>query len=180
MRILTLSEREIKNASIYNSIKEKHIVISITSAKDNEITLPHNITRVSQLFLKFDDVQDIDERFVYFDRGIAKEIFDFVEKHINSVSLIIVQCQAGLSRSVAVGSALSKIINYADDAIYTKGLPNMFVYTTMLDYFFGSRYWKNEYPKIAYKRNQSMMYYLKPAEIKLSNAMDRKRSNDYV
>ena len=37
MRIVTLSEREIKTSTIYSAIKEKHIVISITSAKDNEI-----------------------------------------------------------------------------------------------------------------------------------------------
>ena len=71
---------------------------------------------------------------------MAKEIFDFVEKHANSISLIIVQCQAGINRSVAIGSALSKILNYSDDAIYTHGIPNMFVYTIMLDYFFGNKY----------------------------------------
>ena len=179
MKIITLSQREIKDARIYNTIKEKHVVISITSAQDEEITLPNNVTRVSQLFLKFDDVQDIDERFIYFDRGMAKEICDFVETHINSISLIIVQCQAGISRSVAIGAALSKIINYSDDAVYTKGIPNMFVYTTILDFFFGSRYWKNEYPKIAYKRHQAMNYYLNPATIKLGSVMDKKRSNDY-
>ena len=179
MKILTLSQQEIKNPRIYNTIKEKHIVISITSAQDEEIKLPNNITRTSELFLKFDDVQDIDERFVYFDRGMAKEILDFVEKHINSISLIIVQCQAGLSRSVAIGAALSKIINYSDDAIYTKGIPNMFVYTILLDYFFGSRYWKKEYPRIAYKRNQAMLYYLEPGIVRLSNNLDSKREKDY-
>ena len=120
MNIITLSEKEIKNVSVNSKLKEKHIVISITSAKDPEITLPKNIYRVSQLFLKFDDVQDIDERFIYFDRGMAKDIFDFVESYINSVSLIVVQCQAGISRSVAVASALSKIINYTDDKIRIK------------------------------------------------------------
>ena len=110
MRIVTLSEREIKTSTIYSAIKEKHIVISITSAKDNEIVLPNNINRVSQLFLKFDDVQDIDSRFVYFDRSMADDILNFVEKHLTSVSLIVVQCQAGISRSVAVGAALSKIL----------------------------------------------------------------------
>ena len=140
MKFLTLSQKQIKNSAIYNSIKEKHVVISITSAEDEEITIPFNTHRVSQLYLKFDDVQDIDSRYIYFDRSMANQILEFVEKYINSVSLIIVQCQAGLSRSVAIAAALSKIINYTDDNIYTKGIPNMFVYTTLLDELFGNRF----------------------------------------
>lgn len=178
MRIVTLSEREIKTSTIYSAIKEKHIVISITSAKDNEIVLPNNINRVSQLFLKFDDVQDIDSRFVYFDRSMADDILNFVEKHLTSVSLIVVQCQAGISRSVAVGAALSKILNYADDAVYTKGIPNMFVYTTILDYLFGNRHWKNEYQKIYHHRSKVMTYYLNAATVRLATTIDTKRSKD--
>lgn len=178
MKIITLSEKQIKTSSIYNAIKEKHIVISITSATNQEIVLPNNINRVSQLFLKFDDVQDIDSRVIYFDQSMADDILTFVEKHLTSISLIVVQCQAGLSRSVAVGSALSKILNYTDDAIYTKGTPNMFVYTTILDYFFGNRYWKNEYPKIAHHRLKSMSYYLDPATIRLSQSIEAKRARD--
>lgn len=179
MRFLTLSEQQIKTSSIYNAIKEKHIVISITSAADNEVVLPTNINRVNQLFLKFDDVQDIDSRFIYFDRDMSKQILEFVESYINSVSLIIVQCQAGISRSVAVASALSKIVNYADDAIYTTGIPNMFVYTTLLDDFFGNRNWKHLYPKMAMQRRQAQLQWLSPNVSRLSVILDKKRENDY-
>lgn len=178
MKFITLSEQQIKTSKIYNSIKEKHVVISVTSSDSEGIIIPANASRVSQLFLKFDDVQDIDLRFVYFDRSMAEEIFRFIESNISSISLIVVQCQAGVSRSVAIASALSKIINYADDAIYTKGLPNMFVYITLLDYFFGNRFWRKEYPKIAFRRNQAMSYYLQPTLIRLSNTIDSKREKD--
>ena len=67
MKFITLSEEEIRSSKVYSNIKEKHVVISITSAKDKEIIIPSNSNRVSQLFLKFDDVQDIDLRFSYFD-----------------------------------------------------------------------------------------------------------------
>ena len=174
MKFLTLSEKEIKS-TLYNKIQDKHIVISITSEDSNEIVIPPNRDRLSQLHLKFDDVSDIDERFLYFTRGQALEILDFVEKHVNQVSLIIVQCQAGLSRSVAVASALSKIINYTDDGIYTKGIPNMFVYTTILDTFFSNPNWLGEYPKISYKRTQSMSQYLTPATVRLNAVKERKR-----
>ena len=73
---------------------------------------------------------------------------------------------------------MSKIINYADDTIYTKGLPNMFVYTTLLDCFFGNKLWRKEYPKIAFRRNQAMSYYLQPSLIRLSNTINNKREKD--
>lgn len=179
MRFLTLSEQEIKNSRIYNSIKEKHIVISITSAADQEVILPTNINRVSELFLKFDDVQDIDSRFIYFDRDMSKQILDFVETYINNVSLIIVQCQAGISRSVAVASALSKIINYADDAIYTSGIPNMFVYVTILDDFFGDRNWRHKYSRITNHRRKAMDQWLSQPMIRTAMIIDKKRENSY-
>ena len=178
MKFLTLSQKQIKNSAIYNSIQEKHVVISITSAEDEEITIPFNTHRVSQLYLKFDDVQDIDSRYIYFDRSMANQILEFVEKYINSVSLIIVQCQAGLSRSVAIAAALSKIINYTDDNIYTKGIPNMFVYTTLLDELFGNRYWSQQYPRIYKQRNSSMAYFLTPATIRLNAAVQQDRLKD--
>ena len=174
MKFLTLSEKEIKS-TLYNRIQDKHIVISITSEDSNEIVIPPNRERISQLYLKFDDVSDISEKFLFFTRAQAVEILEFVEKYINQVSLIIVQCQAGLSRSVAVASALSKIINYTDDGIYTKGIPNMFVYTTILDTLFSNPTWMGEFPKICYRRNQAMSQYLSPATVSLNAVKERKR-----
>ena len=174
MKFLTLSEREIKS-TLYNQIKEKHIVISISGSMDNETVIPPNINRVSQLFLKFDDIEDISEEYRYFDRSQAQEIIDFVEKFCNQVSLIVVQCQAGLSRSVAVASALSKIINYSDDYIFSTGIPNMFVYTTILDTFFSNPVWQAEYSRICNQRNQAMLRTLTPAMVKLYAAKEKKR-----
>ena len=174
MKFLTLSEKEIKS-TLYNRIQDKHIVISITSEDSNEIIIPPNRDRISQLHLKFDDVSDITEKFLFFTRAQAIEILEFVEKYINQVSLIIVQCQAGLSRSVAVAAALSKIINYTDDGIYTRGIPNMFVYTTLLDTFFSNPNWIGEFPKVTYRRNQAMSQFLTPATVRLNAAKERKR-----
>lgn len=177
MKFLKLSEREIKNSAIYNKIQDKHIVISITSAESYETLIPPNINRVSELHLKFDDVSDIDQRFVYFTRDQAREILEFVNKYCNQISLIIVQCEAGLSRSVAVASALSKILNYVDDSIFTKGIPNMFVYTTLLDVFFADKYWQKTWSRIVTHRLKSMGYYLTPAVIRLESAKESKRLN---
>lgn len=175
MNFLTLSEREILSPAVYNQVREKHIVISISGSEDKETVIPNNPNRAGKLHLKFDDVEDIQEQWIYFDRGCAEEILEFVERHCMAISLIVVQCQAGLSRSVAVASALSKIINGRDDAVFTKGIPNMFVYTTILDYFFANPNWSADYPKISTVRNKQLAQFLTPAMIRLYSAKTRKR-----
>lgn len=177
MEILTLSEKDMKNPQVYKCIKMSHIVISITSSDAEEVLIPPNVFRQAALHLKFDDISDIDSRYVYFTREHAREILEFVDKHITKIQLIVVQCQAGLSRSVAVGAALSKIINYSDDAVFTRGIPNMFVYTTMLDTFFGEPTWWQKYLKINTIRTKQMGRYLTPAHIKLSIAKEKKRES---
>ena len=169
MKLIAISEQQLKNPQYYKSIKLKHIVISITSSDKSENAIPYNVSRLDTLHLKFDDVEDIDNRFIYFDRGMAKEIFEFVEKNCSQVDLIVVQCESGQSRSVAVASALSKIINYVDDAIFTTGVPNMFVYATILDCYFSNMNYDTIWPKINYLRKQSMLQYLTPSQIRNVN-----------
>lgn len=176
MQFLTLSEKEIKTESIYRAIRVPHIVISISGENDSETLVPTNQYRQGLLHLKFDDVCDIDERYLYFTRAQAAEILEFINKHITSISLIIVQCHAGLSRSVGTAAALAKIINCADDDVFRKGIPNMFVYTTILDTFFGNPHWQQEYNKIHMLRLKSMGQYLSPALIRLSTTKENKRN----
>ncbi len=175
MNIIALSEKEIKSSNIYSPIREKHVVISISGSEDTETLIPNNINRLGTLFLKFDDVEDINEKYIYFDRGQAKEILQFIEKFCSQVSLIIVQCQAGLSRSVAVASALSKIINNSDDYIFTKGIPNMFVYTTILDCFYSNPNWQTDYSRMAYLKTRAMCETLAPATVRLYTSKEKKR-----
>ena len=174
MNFVTISEKDIKTA-FYQQIRENHIVISISGSEDKETIIPNNPSRLGKLHLKFDDVEDIVETYTYFDRGCAKEILEFVEKYCTSVSLIVVQCKAGLSRSVGVASALAKIINGKDDDVFTKGIPNMFVYTTILDVFFGDPDWSSVYPRISNVRNRQLAQFLTPAMIRLYSAKNRKR-----
>ena len=178
MQFLTLSEKEIKTPAIYSAISIPHIVISISGGDDNETVVPVNHSCVGTLHLKFDDVEDIQENYLYFDRSMANEILDFVERHITKISLIVVQCQAGLSRSVAVASALAKILNGRDDDVFTRGIPNMFVYTTLLDQFFGNPHWIEDYSKITMIRNKTIQQFLPPAVFRLGIAKTKKRTQE--
>ena len=166
MQFLTMSQKDIMSMN-YQSIKVDHILISISSSSSSEFIIPAHTFRLGELKLKFDDVSELDSRYIYFNQGLAEDILNFVNSRINTVKLIIVNCEAGLSRSVAIASALSKIINYTDDAIFTRGIPNMLVYTTMLDYFFNN-YERKSWGNILNYRNCSMQQYLSPAKISLS------------
>ena len=177
MQFLTLSKSEIQNPSIYGQVKVPHIVISISGDEDQETLVPPNQFRRAILHLKFDDVSDIDGRYLFFTREQATEILEFVNKHVMNVQLIVVQCQAGLSRSVGTAAALSKIINYVDDGVFTKGIPNMFIYTTILDTLFGDPDWYVKYSKINTMRTKSMGNYLTPAQVRLSLAKEKRREN---
>ena len=64
----------------------------------------------------------------------AKEILKFIFKHLNDVSLIVCQCDMGLSRSAATAAALSKILNGNDEEFFKPPyIPNKLIYATILD-----------------------------------------------
>ena len=59
-----------------------------------------------------------------------------MEKH-NDVPVVICQCEAGISRSAGVASALLKLYGMDEKEIFTKGLymPNLLVYKKLLEVF---------------------------------------------
>jgi predicted protein tyrosine phosphatase len=88
----------------------------------------------------FDDVNpnsDRDlERFLLFDREKAREIGRFVMKNFGSFGDVAVHCDAGISRSCAVGAALGDYFNLEYDreilARSERGI-NRFVYDLLME-----------------------------------------------
>lgn len=78
---------------------------------------------VAQLTYTFDDVnltvyedqpdkfQKTQKEFKCFDSLLAKRLVQDFEKHLNQVSAVMIHCNAGVSRSVAVAAALVKKFN---------------------------------------------------------------------
>ena len=175
LKFVTCGEKEL--ISKYMLVKEPHIFISICNP-GKKIELPKNIYRKDVLELHFEDIEDIKENSVYFNMGIAEDILDFVNKYIGNVTTIVVQCEAGVCRSVAVASALSKIINNVDDNIFLTGLPNMFVYTTLLDCYFSNKKIRERWQKIYYVRCNSLKEYVSPVIQRLSDYKISKREKE--
>lgn len=125
--------------------KDPFIHISISDSDQSACVLTDCPTRLDQLFMFFEDwtYQDPHQpNYVLFNEDMAKEILDFVNgslaKHPD-LDLIVVNCQAGISRSSAVAAALATILNGRDDFIFRDPAfaPNMLVYHTILRVHFG-------------------------------------------
>lgn len=151
--------------STYKNLKEtcmNHILISITGDEKYKVDLQHvkncNFCKaISTNYFEditleiYDSCDRVKETCILFKDHHAENILEFVDKHINNVSSIIVHCDAGVSRSVGIAAALSKILNSSDDEFF-KGSPNKYVYAMMLNY-----YYKNEskFPNmVQYERKQ--------------------------
>jgi protein-tyrosine phosphatase len=62
----------------------------------------------------------------------AAQIVAFV-KASDPTTTILVNCEAGVSRSAAVAAALAKFFNGDDSLMFKKACPNMFVFRKMLN-----------------------------------------------
>jgi len=70
---------------------------------------------------------------ILFDAKMAEQILDFVGCFKDKVDMIVVHCEAGISRSAGCASALSLILNKTDQYYFDHYLPNMLVYRIILN-----------------------------------------------
>ena len=131
MKFLVMSEREILN---YN-VKDIHIIISIKSPKSFRPIIPYYSNCLEILYLEFHDLDRYypDREYKLISPLDAKLVWDVVNVYKDKISLIICQCEAGISRSAGVAGAWSKVLNGDDTEIFKKYLPNMLVYNTILN-----------------------------------------------
>lgn len=122
---------------------EEHIIISIYCSDDKPARIQESKLTKAILTVMFDDITikhcekypAVAEKYKIFTTHTAKTIADFIEKHI-LVPLVICQCDAGISRSAGVASALSKFYLGNDDEFFgarSRYVPNTMVYSVLLD-----------------------------------------------
>lgn len=141
MKIYAFSKKEI--SEYIHSIFNNFILISITGpeAEGGEFIELESEYMLDRLYLRISDTNknswSSTENSIYCDEKIAKEVYDFCKKYENDVEYILVQCDAGVSRSAGMAAALSKYYN-GDDTPFFRSLgyiPNMEIYSTILKYF---------------------------------------------
>lgn len=114
-----------------------HVVISITSDPGDVARVRSNEMCRGILRLAFPDADAPSARFkkeALFSREDAIRIWDFVRLHRPEIQRILAHCDAGVSRSPAVGAAIARVLN-GDDSEFFGGRyrPNMLVYRTLLE-----------------------------------------------
>ena len=172
MRFLNIDKTKTKIPT--NNTKDKFIVIDVVG--DNE-QVQSQANCLNTLVVQFDDVQDIEQDKTYFDRGMAKDILNFVNRYCAECDLIVCRGNKGISRSTAIAAALSKIMNNTDDGIFCSGIPNMLVYNTLLDVYFGEPNYNIQWKRVNYVRNQSLRGIL-PIILYKSQELRQKERNE--
>ena len=67
-----------------------------------------------------------------FNGELARQILEFVDRVWDEIEVLMIHCEAGISRSPAVAAAIAKL-KYKDDAAYFRIYrPNTLVYLTLL------------------------------------------------
>ena len=114
-----------------------HILISITSSPDDMARVRSNPACLGILRLSFVDAESASDQYTerdLFSREHATMIWSFVLQHRLDIERIIVHCDAGVSRSPAVGAALARVFNGSDAEFFGgRYRPNMRVYRMLLE-----------------------------------------------
>lgn len=119
---------------------ENHIVISVRDPGSVPAILLPLKSRVNTLYIEFNDFIENydnmpDEKSKYlFNEEYAYLIWDYVLDHMENsdISMIVVNCEYGISRSSAIGASLAKVLNGENKDFFRKYCPNHLVYKTML------------------------------------------------
>ena len=125
---------------------KKHIVISIRNPEEKPVKLPIQKSRLASLFLDFHDADnrslklvDSDIKLKLFNEEQATSILEFVELFKDKIQLVVVNCEAGISRSAGIGASLSKIYNNDDTYFFKHYCPNMLVYKKILATYYDNK-----------------------------------------
>jgi len=113
------------------------LIISITDCGSVPNQFKSNPHIKGILRLEFDDVDFGEKNCITPEQG--NKIVNFVTPRINNIDLIIVHCEAGISRSAGICAALMKIFTNDDSEIFDnpKYAPNMSCYRTVMNSYYG-------------------------------------------
>lgn len=138
MKEFRIMSRQDAHRYSFENINKKTVIISITDmfSENNTFNAQPNIIGICRV--KFDDVEKNEKNCITVED--AKKIIDFVVSH-DSAEMVIVHCEAGISRSAGVCAALMWIFNGSDMEVFDnpRYCPNMTVYRTILNTYMNAQ-----------------------------------------
>lgn len=109
--------------------------ISISERQHPELSKEN---RIGLLQVKFHDIDFASDNYITFNKNHAQQILDFAKNIWDKADILLVHCEAGLSRSAATAAALSKIYFGTDEEFFKYPYtPNMLIYRTILNLHHG-------------------------------------------
>lgn len=121
----------------------KHIVISIRSPFAAATFLPVNPNRVAEKFMSFHDLDHmpdadkiclgVSKPYLLFTEEQARDVWEFIDRYINDIEMIICNCEAGISRSAGLIAGIKAGMGLDESDIFQKYLPNSLVYRKMFE-----------------------------------------------
>lgn len=132
-------------SELIKNLKLNFIFITITTPPDKYDVLkkPDNEYCKGYIDCYFDDVDiKYNDDITLFDKDIAHNIVSKLSEYLNdNIKIILINCDAGISRSAAVGMALNDIMYTSKDNLHTNtagdfSLYNRFVYKTLIDEYY--------------------------------------------
>lgn len=104
-----------------SNCQEPHIWISFHDPEDNVINLPPNKFRKANIQIPVHDLETGDDQALrgvsIFNETHAKMVVDFVDVWKDKVTKIVVNCEAGVSRSAGCAAAISLWLKGHDSGI---------------------------------------------------------------
>ena len=114
--------------------KDSFATISIQDAQSNGFGFEFKESKYCKgvLTLEFDDVYKKVRGTVPFNKDMANQIIDFLDKYDGKVDTLLIHCYAGQSRSRAVGAFARYFIGEDNTELINYGSPNMMIYNTLM------------------------------------------------
>jgi predicted protein tyrosine phosphatase len=125
-----MSRNELESLKI---VSEENIALISISELNHEVNIPNGIKNFIRLY--FDDVEKTYEKYLPIQEDDAKKISKFAKDNWGKADYLIVQCEAGISRSSGIAGAILKYFAGSDWTIFEnkRYYPNMLCYSLVLD-----------------------------------------------
>jgi predicted protein tyrosine phosphatase len=134
MNVYVTDRRSIERGFL---VKSTYALISIRDPDAKKARIPKASGLRATLHLAFHDSEpsddlDLPAEIVMPTEEHARQIWQFVDEHKDSVGAFVVHCHQGMSRSPAVAAAIATYLGLSDGRFWEEHAPNQYLHDMML------------------------------------------------
>ena len=134
MNFTVVSRNEIESGLL---IREPHVIISISDPESRKPRIRETGLCKGVLRLRFHDAEPVEGfnlpgKIEIMTPRHAKAVWQFILPRVADISMVIVHCEQGMSRSPAVGAAICLGLGEDSTRFFVECQPNQYVYRLVL------------------------------------------------